>query len=75
VEQLAPYADEMGWDGMGWDGIVLLEGFSRICFSPLRNVKKPLTDFDASGLLIAKTIPSVHRIGIDFETYIYEIIY
>ena len=30
-----------------------------------------LTDFDASGLLIAKTVPSVDRIGIDFETMEY----
>jgi 5S rRNA maturation endonuclease (ribonuclease M5) len=30
-----------------------------------------LTDFDASGLLIAKNVPFVSRIGIDFETLEY----
>lgn len=30
-----------------------------------------LTDFDASGLLIANNIPSVYRIGIDFDTLDY----
>jgi hypothetical protein len=72
VEQLAPYADI--------NGIALLNtrGFLTEYASILSkeagmhgcNVAI-LTDFDASGLLIAKTVPSVYRIGIDFETLEY----
>ena len=69
VEQLAPYAD--------MDGIALLNtrGFLTEYASILSEESEKqgcnvaiLTDFDASGLLIAKTVPSVYRIGIDFET-------
>ena len=71
VEQLAPYADE--------DGIALLDtrGFLTEYTSILSRIRKTrcnvaiLTDFDASGLLIAKTVPSVYRIGIYFETLKY----
>ena len=69
VEQLAPYADI--------NGIALLNtrGFLTEYASILSKEAGKhgcnvaiLTDFDASGLLIAKTVPSVDRIGIDFET-------
>jgi hypothetical protein len=72
VEQLAPYADI--------NGIALLNtrGFLTEYASILSKEAEKhgcnvaiLTDFDASGLLIAKTVPSVYRIGIDFETLEY----
>ncbi|HXX97994.1 MAG TPA: hypothetical protein VEL11_12860 [Candidatus Bathyarchaeia archaeon] len=72
VEQLAPYADE--------NGIALLNtrGFLTEYASILSEESEKqgcnvaiLTDFDASGLLIAKTVPSVYRIGIDFKTLDY----
>jgi hypothetical protein len=72
VEQLAPYADI--------NGIALLNtrGFLTEYASILSKEAGKhgcnvaiLTDFDASGLLIAKTVPSVFRIGIDFETLEY----
>jgi Protein of unknown function C-terminus (DUF2399) len=72
VEQLAPYADI--------NGIALLNtrGFLTEYATILSKEAEKhgcniaiLTDLDASGLFIAKTVPSVYRIGIDFETLEY----
>jgi hypothetical protein len=72
VEQLAPHADR--------DGIALLNTrrFLPEYASILTEDSEKQgcnvaisTDFDVSGLLIAKTITSVYRIGIDFKTLDY----
>ena len=72
AEVLSPFADKMG--------IALLNtrGFLTEYASMLSNLSKEngcnvaiLTDFDVSGLLLARKVPGVFRIGIDFDTLDY----
>ena len=72
AEVLSPFADRMG--------IALLNtrGFLTEYASMLSNLSKEngcnvaiLTDFDVSGLLLARKVPGVFRIGIDFATLDY----
>lgn len=72
VKQLAPFADEKGIALLNTRGF--LTEYASI-LSEKANKKgcniAILTDFDASGLLIANNIPDVYRIGIDFDTIRY----
>ena len=72
AEVLSPFAEKMG--------IALLNtrGFLTEYASMLSNLSKEngcnvaiLTDFDVSGLLLARKVPGVFRIGIDFGTLDY----
>jgi hypothetical protein len=72
VKQLAPFADEKGIALLNTRGFlteyasILSEQASKYgCNIAI------LTDFDASGLLIANNIPDVYRIGIDLDTLDY----
>jgi 5S rRNA maturation endonuclease (ribonuclease M5) len=69
---LSPFADKMG--------IALLNtrGFLTEYANMLSSLSKEngcnvaiLTDFDVSGLLLARKVPGVFRIGIDFDTLDY----
>jgi hypothetical protein len=68
VKQLAPFADEKGIALLNTRGF-LTEYASILSKQASKNGCNIaiLTDFDASGLLIANNIPSVYRIGIDFD--------
>jgi hypothetical protein len=72
VKQLAPFADEKGIALLNTRGF-LTEYASILSEQASKNGCNIaiLTDFDASGLLIANNIPSVYRIGIDFDTLDY----
>jgi uncharacterized protein DUF2399 len=72
VEQLAPFADEKGIALLNTRGF-LTEYASILSQQASKNGCNIsiLTDFDASGLLIALKIPDAYRIGIDFETLDY----
>jgi len=72
AEVLSPYADKMG--------IALLNtrGFLTEYATMLSSLSKQqgcnvtiLTDFDVSGLLLARKVPDIYRIGIDFDTLEY----
>ena len=72
AEVLSPFADKKG--------IALLNtrGFLTEYATILSDLSRKngcnviiLTDFDASGLLLAKKVPSIYRIGIDFNTLHY----
>jgi hypothetical protein len=72
AEVLSPFADKMG--------IALLNtrGFLTEYATMLSSLSKEngcnvaiLTDFDVSGLLLARKVPGVYRIGIDFDTLNY----
>lgn len=72
AEVLSPFAEKMG--------IALLNtrGFLTEYATMLSNLSKKngcnvaiLTDFDVSGLLLARKVPGVYRIGIDFNTLYY----
>lgn len=72
AEVLSPFANKMG--------IALLNtrGFLTEYATMLSNLSKKngcnvaiLTDFDVSGLLLARKVPGVYRIGIDFDTLDY----
>lgn len=72
VRQLAPFADEKGIALLNTRGF--LTEYASILSEQASNKGcniAILTDFDASGLLIAKNIPQVYRIGIDFDTLDY----
>jgi Protein of unknown function C-terminus (DUF2399) len=72
VKQLAPFADEKGIALLNTRGF--LTEYASILSEQASNKGcniAILTDFDASGLLIAKNIPQVFRIGIDFDTLDY----
>jgi hypothetical protein len=69
AEQLAPFADEKGI------ALLYTRGFLTDYASVLseKSAKEGcniaiLTDFDDSGLAIAREVPDAYRIGIDFET-------
>ncbi len=72
VKQLAPFADEIGIALLNSRGF-LTEYASILSEESSKNGCNIviLTDLDASGLLIASTIPGVFRIGIDFNTLDY----
>jgi len=72
VKQLAPFADEKGIALLNTRGF-LTEYASTLSEQANKNGCNIaiLTDFDASGLLIANSIPDVYRIGIDFNTLDY----
>jgi hypothetical protein len=72
VKQLAPFADEKGIALLNTRGF-LTEYASILSKQASANGCNIviLTDFDASGLLIASNIPSVYRIGIDLDTLDY----
>lgn len=72
VKQLAPFADEKGIALLNTRGF-LTEYASILSKESRKNGCNIaiLTDLDASGLLIATTIPDVFRIGIDFDTLDY----
>ena len=72
VKQLTPFADEKGIALLNTRGF-LTEYASILSEQASQNGCNIaiLTDFDASGLLIANNIPSVYRIGIDFDTLDY----
>jgi hypothetical protein len=72
AEVLSPFADKMG--------IALLNtrGFLTEYATMLSSLSKQqgcnvaiLTDFDVSGLLLARKVPDIYRIGIDFDTLEY----
>jgi hypothetical protein len=72
VEVLSPFADKKG--------IALLNtrGFLTEYATMLSSLSKQqgcnvavLTDFDVSGLLLARKVPYIYRIGIDFDTLEY----
>jgi Protein of unknown function C-terminus (DUF2399) len=72
VKQLTPFADEKGIALLNTRGF--LTEYASILSEQASNKGcniAILTDFDASGLLIAKNIPQVFRIGIDFDTLDY----
>ena len=68
VKQLAPFADEKGIALLNTRGF-LTEYASILSEESSKNGCNIaiLTDLDASGLLIANTIPDIFRIGIDFD--------
>jgi hypothetical protein len=72
VKQLAPFADKKGIALLNTRGF-LTEYASILSEQASKNGCNIaiLTDFDASGLLIANNIPHVYRIGIDFDTLDY----
>jgi hypothetical protein len=72
VKQLAPFADENGITLLNTRGF-LTEYASILSEESNKNGCNIaiITDLDASGLLIASTVPYVFRIGIDFETLDY----
>ncbi len=72
VKQLAPFSDEKGIALLNTRGF-LTEYASILSEQSHKNGCNIaiLTDFDASGLLIANGIPNVYRIGIDFDTLNY----
>ena len=72
VKQLSPFADEKGIALLNTRGF-LTEYASILSEQSRKNGCNIaiLTDFDASGLLIARSVPDVYRIGIDFDTLDY----
>lgn len=69
---MAPFADEKEF------ALLNTRGFLREYVTILSELAKRngcnvaiLTDFDASGLLLAKKVPSIYRVGIDFSTLDY----
>jgi len=72
VKQLAPFADQKGIALLNTRGF-LTEYASILSEESSKNGCNIaiLTDLDASGLLIANTIPNIFRIGIDFDVLDY----
>jgi hypothetical protein len=72
VKQLSPFTDEKGIALLNTRGF-LTEYASILSEQSRKNGCNIaiLTDFDASGLLIARSVPDVYRIGIDFDTLDY----
>ena len=72
VKQLSPFADEKGLALLNTRGC-LTEYASILSEQSRKNGCNIaiLTDFDASGLLIARSVPDVYRIGIDLDTLKY----
>ena len=66
AEALAPYADKYGIALMYTRGFTV-EYARELSEKTGANIVL-LTDFDASGIIIALDLPFIHRIGIDFKT-------